>query len=99
MLVVDVQPPSPRDPDGIHGAIWPEVGGDADYKAPAGKPLTLAAYEAAFPKNAYVEPIAVGDELLAAEVHGHTHAISPSAPIASSPSRTAAATSSTRPRP
>ena len=55
MLVVDLLPPSPRDPSGIHGALWPEVGGKASYQAPDDKPLTLAAYEAAFPKRAYVE--------------------------------------------
>jgi Protein of unknown function (DUF4058) len=61
LLILDLQPPSPRDPQGIHGVLWPEVGGGTSYKAPTDKPLTLAAYEAAFPKNAYVEPIAVGD--------------------------------------
>jgi hypothetical protein len=31
---------------------------------PAGKPLTLAAYHAAPPLTAYVEPVAVGDTLI-----------------------------------
>lgn len=63
LLIVDLLPPSPRDPQGLHGALWPQVGGKPSYQAPADKPLTLAAYEAAFPKHAYVEPIAVGDVL------------------------------------
>jgi hypothetical protein len=63
LLVIDLLPPSRRDPEGIHGAIWPQVGGKASYQPPVDKPLTLASYEAAFPKNAYVEPVAVGDIL------------------------------------
>lgn len=64
LLIVDLQPPSPRDPHGIHGAIWPQVGGDPTYRAPEGKPLTLAAYAAGRRrKRAYIEPIGVGDEL------------------------------------
>jgi hypothetical protein len=63
LLVIDLQPISSRDPQGIHGAPWPEVGGGTFYEAPLDKPLTLAAYEADFPKKAYIEPIAVGDIL------------------------------------
>jgi hypothetical protein len=62
LLIVDVQPPGPRDPQGIHGAIWAEVSDDS-YRAPADKPLTLAAYSAGAVKTAYVEPVAVGDAL------------------------------------
>ena len=42
--VLDLQPPTSRDPQGIHGAIWDEVAG-LPYIRPADKPLTLAAYE------------------------------------------------------
>jgi hypothetical protein len=61
LLLVDLLPPGPRDPQGIHGAVWAELG--ETYHAPADKPLTLAAYSAGIPKTAYVEPIAVGDVL------------------------------------
>ena len=63
LLIVDLQPPTSRDPDGIHGAIWDEVSGEG-YAAPADKPLTLAAYESAGAIRAYVEPIAVGDAMI-----------------------------------
>ncbi len=63
LLILDLHPPSPRDPKGIHGAIWPEVGGAASFQTPHDKPLTLVSYEAAFPKHAYIEPVAVGDPL------------------------------------
>ena len=45
LLVLDLQPPTSRDPQGIHGAIWDEVAG-LPYNRPDDKPLTLAAYEA-----------------------------------------------------
>jgi hypothetical protein len=62
LLILDLQPPTPRDPQGIHGAIWAEIC-DEDFQAPADKPLTLVAYSAGPIKNAFVEPIAVGDPL------------------------------------
>jgi Protein of unknown function (DUF4058) len=62
VLVVDLVPPSPRDPQGIHPLIWGAVGDDA-FELPSDKPLTLAAYVAGLPWTAYVEPVAVGDAL------------------------------------
>jgi hypothetical protein len=74
LLVVDLLPPSRRDPHGIHGAIWEEIK-DESFMLPSDKPLTLASYSAGLVKKAYVEPLAVGDALpamplfLSAEVH------------------------------
>ena len=62
LLILDLHPPGPRDPQGIHGAIWEEFTGK-EYVAPADKPLTLAAYESGLTVRAYVEPVAVGDVL------------------------------------
>lgn len=63
LLLVDLQPPTVRDPSGIHGAIWRALAGD-DFVPPADKPLTLAAYSAGpSTTTAYVEPVAVGDPL------------------------------------
>ena len=62
LLVVDLLPPSPRDPQGIHKAIWDEIV-DEPFELPPDKPLTVAAYSAGEPKTAYVEPVAVGDPL------------------------------------
>lgn len=62
LLVIDLFPPGPRDPDGVHAAIWGEVA-NQDFSPPDDKPLTLVAYEAAFPARAYIEPVAVGDPL------------------------------------
>ena len=63
MLIVDLQPPSPRDPRGIHFAIWSQLEGKSSYEPPEGKPLALVAYEAARRRRAYIEPIGVGDDL------------------------------------
>jgi hypothetical protein len=63
LLILDLVPPSRRDPDGIHGALWEALTGQ-EYKAPADKPLTLAAYEAEAGVRAFVEAVAVGDLLV-----------------------------------
>lgn len=63
LLVVDLFPPTPRDPEGIHSAIWHEFN-DTAYALPDDSPLTLAAYSAGHRKKAYVEPTRVGLELV-----------------------------------
>lgn len=62
LLVIDLFPPGPRDPQGIHQEIWREIQDDA-FVLPADKRLILAAYQAREGKTAYVEPIAAGDAL------------------------------------
>jgi hypothetical protein len=62
LLVIDLFPPSPRDPQGIHKAIWDEFI-EEEFTLPPDKPLTLASYDAGPPRVAYVEPVAVGDVL------------------------------------
>ena len=62
LLVIDLFPPSKRDPQGIHKAIWDEFV-EEDFELPADQRLTLAAYDAGPPPVAYVEPIAVGEAL------------------------------------
>ncbi len=62
LLVVDLFPPSSRDPQGIHKAIWDSIQ-EEPFELPPDKPLTVAAYEAGELLTAYVEPVAVGDPL------------------------------------
>ena len=62
VLVIDPFPPGVRDPAGVHGAVWPELGGDA-WSPPPGKPLVTAAYEAGDAARCYVQPLAAGDRL------------------------------------
>jgi len=62
LLLIDLQPPTNRDPQGIHAAIWSQFS-DEPYTAPADKPLTVVAYSAGPPETAYIEPLTVGDPL------------------------------------
>jgi hypothetical protein len=67
LLVIDLLPPTPRDPQGMHKTVWDEVE-EEPYEPPPGKPLTLAAYVAGdlftgVETTAYVEPVGVGDAL------------------------------------
>ncbi len=62
LLIVDLFPPSKRDPQGIHKAIWDRIR-DEDFSLPNDKPLTLATYVAENGIRALVEPVAVGDSL------------------------------------
>jgi hypothetical protein len=62
LLVIDLFPPSKRDPQGIHKAIWDELV-EEDFELPGEERLTLAAYDAGPPPVAYVEPIAVREAL------------------------------------
>ncbi len=62
LLIVDLFPPSKRDPRGIHGAIWGEDCGD-DYAVPEDKPLTCVGYVGGAGAEAFIEPVAVGDVL------------------------------------
>jgi hypothetical protein len=62
LMVVDLHPPTQRDPQGIHQLIWDELE-EVDFDLPDDKPLVLAAYEAGPDWVAYVEPVAVGDVL------------------------------------
>jgi Protein of unknown function (DUF4058) len=62
LLIVDLFPATPRDPHGIHRAIWGE-GREGDFALPDDKPLTCVSY-AAFPCiEVFLEPVAVGDPL------------------------------------
>lgn len=63
LLIVDLFPPSRRDPNGIHAAIWGEIVDDPALPPPD-EPLTLAAYSAGQRKKAFVEPTAVGRDLI-----------------------------------
>jgi hypothetical protein len=67
LLVIDILPPTPRDPRGMHKVIWDEID-EEPFELPPDKPLTLAAYVAGDLKadletTAYVELIGVGDTL------------------------------------
>jgi len=62
LLVIDLYPPGPHNPQRIHGALWSEIGKD-NLALPSDKPLTVAAYSAGDVKCEYVETLGVGDVL------------------------------------
>jgi hypothetical protein len=62
LLIVDLFPPSKRDPQGVHKLIWDRIR-DEPFELPQDKPLTLAAYSAGATITGYIEPVAVGDTL------------------------------------
>ena len=62
LLVIDLFPPSTRDPQGIHKALWDEIV-ENDFELPPDLPLTMVSYDAGPPLVAYIEPVAIGGEL------------------------------------
>jgi hypothetical protein len=62
LLVVDLFPPTRRDPEGIHKAIWDEFG-EEPFETPPGKPLTVASYIGGDLPTAYVDSVGIGDPL------------------------------------
>lgn len=62
LLIVDLFPPSKRDPKGIHKLIWDRIK-DEPYELPPAKPLTLASYSAGDVITGYIENVGVGDSL------------------------------------
>ena len=59
LVLLDLHPPGPFDPRGLHDRLWTDLGGEP-FTPPPDRPLTLAAYRAADGVTAYVEPTAVG---------------------------------------
>ena len=62
VLIIDLFPPTPRDPFGIHKAVWDEIE-DEDFIFPTGKDRILVSYQSCDVRTAYVEPVAVGEPL------------------------------------
>jgi hypothetical protein len=62
LLIVDLFPPTKRDPGGLHARIWARIT-DEPFALPPDKPLTLASYASGPLLRAFVEPVAVGDVL------------------------------------
>ena len=62
LLLIDVHPPGPRDPHGIHGALLNEISTD-DYLLGGERPFTVAAYIGGSVVEAFVEHFAVGEPI------------------------------------
>ncbi|HUY35249.1 MAG TPA: DUF4058 family protein [Pirellulales bacterium] len=62
VLVVDLFPPTPRDPFGVHKVIWDEIL-EEPFVFPEAKDRVLVSYATGGERAAYIEPVGVGDEL------------------------------------
>src|SRR5271166_1169191 len=62
LLLIDVHPPGPRDPQGIHGAVMNEIGTE-DYMLPAERPLTAVAYTGGPVIDAFVAHFGIGESI------------------------------------
>lgn len=62
LLIVDLFPPTARDPDGIHRAIWSQED-DGDFALPDDKPLTCVSYLGCPGAEVFLDPVAVGERL------------------------------------
>ncbi len=62
LLILDLFPPTPRDPRGLPGLVWKRIAGKR-YELPADRPLSGASFRADLDVNefeAFLEPLAVG---------------------------------------
>jgi hypothetical protein len=62
MLVIDLFPPTARDPSGMAKAIWDQFEVEP-MELPPGKPLTISSYDAGFARAMYVNFAGAGDAL------------------------------------
>ncbi len=62
LLILDLFPPSRRDPQGLNKAIWDEVT-DNDFALPPDRPLTLGSYIGYPVPEGFIEPTVVGAAL------------------------------------
>jgi hypothetical protein len=62
VLIIDLFPPTPRDPFGLHKVIWDEIT-EEDFALPKDKNRVLVSYETGAERAAYIETVGVGDNL------------------------------------
>lgn len=62
LLIIDLFPRGPRDPNGIHAVIWDDEG-EGDFPLPEDEPLTCVAYLSGELPQVFLEPVAVGRAL------------------------------------
>jgi hypothetical protein len=62
LLLIDVHPPGPRDPHGIHGALLNEIGTE-EYVLTGARRLTAVAYTGGAVVDAFVDHFALGENI------------------------------------
>lgn len=68
LLVIDLFPPTPRDPHGLHKAIWDEIE-EEEFQFPKGKDRMIASYKTGEEHVANLELRGVGDSLPGAPLY------------------------------
>ncbi len=63
VVLIDLFPPTNRDPEGIHQYIWKFLTNGVSEPRPFDKPLSVVSYDADGDLVAYVDSVAVGDSL------------------------------------
>lgn len=63
LLLIDLFPPTPRDPHGLPRLLWDDLSAVPFDPLPADQPLAVASFDARDGLTAYVDPLAVGDPL------------------------------------
>lgn len=62
VVLIDLHPPGPFDPQGLHNLVWAEMGQEA-VKLPAGRPLQVVSYLSRRKVLSFIEPLRTGDRL------------------------------------
>jgi hypothetical protein len=62
VVLIDLHPPGPFDPRGLHNLIWTELGQDP-VDLPPEKPLQVVSYLSEGKVSSFIEPLAIGDRL------------------------------------
>ena len=62
VVLVDLHPPGPFDPAGLHNVVWRELGQESTTFF-EDRPLAVVSYRAAHDVKAFIEPCAVGEAL------------------------------------
>ena len=62
-LMVDLFPPTARDPLGLHELVWAALTNEPYVEPATDKPLAAASFDAGGALEAFVEPLALGDPL------------------------------------
>lgn len=63
VVLIDLLPPTRRDPGGLGRLVWDHVADEQLPPPPDGKPLAVTALDATAGLTAYLDPLAVGDVL------------------------------------
>jgi hypothetical protein len=62
VVLIDLHPPGPFDPQGLHNLVWIELGQET-VNFPSARPLQVVSYLSQGKVSSFIEPLVVGDRL------------------------------------